>query len=273
MNENMEAIMISCWIRGGGFKHLDAILRYVSSIQVQCSRPVVITTDPCEGVECPATQVCQLDNHRNPICRCNAICSPDFRPVCGSDGKTYINECSLRVESCKSRRSLRIIFNGECSSEPLCAKDCPSCIVAFRMLTQGANPCENLQCGPGQECDIDRYGIATCQCPPSCEPVMRPVCGEDGVTYHSECDMRKSGCEVQKAITVQYRGACENRFLVPVYPFTFKCENGLTCRTNWSLKLGYGMVEDSSRVLSKLLEFSVKNIFTTRYALVKYEEN
>ncbi|GFT75410.1 hypothetical protein TNCV_3394031 [Trichonephila clavipes] len=72
--------------------------------------------DPCEGVECPATQVCQLDNNRNPICRCNAICSPDFRPVCGSDGKTYINECSLRVESCKSRRSLRIIFSGECSS-------------------------------------------------------------------------------------------------------------------------------------------------------------
>ncbi|GFT75413.1 hypothetical protein TNCV_3394061 [Trichonephila clavipes] len=63
------------------------------------------------------------------------------------------------------------------------------------MLTQGANPCENLQCGPGQECDIDRYGIATCQCPPICEPVMRPVCGDDGKTYHSECDMRKSGCE------------------------------------------------------------------------------
>ncbi|GBO17385.1 Agrin [Araneus ventricosus] len=145
-------------------------------------------SDPCEEVECPATQVCQLDNNRNPICRCNSICSPDFRPVCGSDGKTYINECSLRVESCKSRRSLRIIFSGECSS--------------------GANPCENLQCGPGQECDIDRYGIATCQCPPICEPVMRPVCGDDGNTYHNECDMRKSGCEVQKLLIVNYRGAC-----------------------------------------------------------------
>ncbi|KAG8184137.1 hypothetical protein JTE90_008916 [Oedothorax gibbosus] len=144
--------------------------------------------DPCEGVECPATQVCQLDNGRQPICRCNSICSPDFRPVCGSDGRTYVNECSLRVESCKSRRSLRIIFSGECSS--------------------GANPCQNLQCGHGQDCDIDRYGIATCRCTPVCEPVMRPVCGEDGATYHSDCDMRRSGCEAQKELRFAYRGVC-----------------------------------------------------------------
>ncbi|XP_067139289.1 agrin-like isoform X1 [Centruroides vittatus] len=144
--------------------------------------------DPCEGVECPASQVCQLDENRNPICRCNAICSPDFRPVCGSDGKTYTNECSLRVEACKSRRSLRIIYTGECSS--------------------GANPCENLQCGPGQECDIDRYGIATCQCPGACEPVMRPVCGTDERTYDSQCELRRLACVRKQDVLVAYRGEC-----------------------------------------------------------------
>ncbi|XP_067139294.1 agrin-like isoform X3 [Centruroides vittatus] len=151
--------------------------------------------DPCEGVECPASQVCQLDENRNPICRCNAICSPDFRPVCGSDGKTYTNECSLRVEACKSRRSLRIIYTGECSS-------------AFRLLNQGANPCENLQCGPGQECDIDRYGIATCQCPGACEPVMRPVCGTDDKTYDSQCELRRQSCVLQQPVSMDYRGVC-----------------------------------------------------------------
>lgn len=75
-----------------------------------------LVLDPCEGVECPSSQVCQLDEHRNPICRCNAICSPDLRPVCGSDGKTYTNECTLRVEACKSRKSIRIIYTGECSA-------------------------------------------------------------------------------------------------------------------------------------------------------------
>ena len=71
-------------------------------------------TDPCDGVECPASQICQLDDHRNPICRCNAVCNQDFKPVCGSDGKTYTNECILRVEGCKARRSLRIIHSGVC---------------------------------------------------------------------------------------------------------------------------------------------------------------
>jgi hypothetical protein len=76
-----------------------------------------IETDPCDGVECPASQICQLDDHRNPICRCNAVCNQDFKPVCGSDGKTYTNECILRVEACKSRRSLRIIHSGICGGK------------------------------------------------------------------------------------------------------------------------------------------------------------
>lgn len=73
-------------------------------------------TDPCEGVQCPIAQICQLDESRNPICRCNAICPYELNPVCGSNGKTYTNECFLRVEGCKARKSLRIMYSGECGS-------------------------------------------------------------------------------------------------------------------------------------------------------------
>ncbi|XP_023225302.1 agrin-like isoform X1 [Centruroides sculpturatus] len=144
--------------------------------------------DPCEGVECPAFQDCQLDENRNPICRCNAICTTDIRPVCASDGKTYTNECTLRVEACKSRRNLRIIYSGECN--------------------KGVNPCDSLRCSPGQQCHIDHYGIATCQCPSPCEPAMRPVCGNDGLTYDSECELIRRACLEQKNISMAYRGAC-----------------------------------------------------------------
>ena len=75
---------------------------------------MTLSLDPCDGVECPSAQVCQLDGQRNPICRCNAICEDDLKPVCGSDGKTYTNDCFLRVEACKARRSLRIVHSGQC---------------------------------------------------------------------------------------------------------------------------------------------------------------
>lgn len=44
--------------------------------------------DPCDSIDCPVNQVCQLDDNRNPICRCNAICNLDFKPICASDGET-----------------------------------------------------------------------------------------------------------------------------------------------------------------------------------------
>ncbi|GIY45045.1 hypothetical protein CEXT_776841 [Caerostris extrusa] len=130
--------------------------------------------DPCDGVECPTSQICQLDESRHPICRCNSVCNPDFRPVCGSDGRTYTNECTLRVEACKSRKNIRIIYTGECST--------------------GSNPCDNLQCSPYQNCEIDVHGTATCQCDEACEKAVRLVCGSDRQTYPNECEMKREGC-------------------------------------------------------------------------------
>ncbi|XP_054715534.1 agrin-like [Uloborus diversus] len=151
--------------------------------------------DPCEGVECPNAQVCQLDDNRNAICRCNAICSEDLKPVCGSDGKTYTNECTLRVDACKSRKNIRVVYAGRCSTDLL-------------LIFLGKNPCESLQCGPFQECDIDKYGIASCQCPSNCESVMRPVCASDGQTYHNECELQRNACLKQMNVAVLYSGPC-----------------------------------------------------------------
>ncbi|GAB6019276.1 hypothetical protein CHUAL_000876 [Chamberlinius hualienensis] len=142
--------------------------------------------DPCDGVQCSSLQVCQMDESRNPVCRCNGICSANYRPVCGSDGKTYSNECVMRVEACKARTNLRIIHWGECKS----------------------NPCDAMTCSHGKICDIDRFGIATCHCPASCEPVMRPVCGTDDVTYDNECELKRSACLKERDIRVQYVGVC-----------------------------------------------------------------
>ncbi|XP_041975389.1 agrin-like isoform X3 [Aricia agestis] len=143
--------------------------------------------DPCAGVTCPDPEVCQLDDKRQPSCRCAEPCPLEFSPVCASDGKTYSNECQMHRESCRARKQLKIIFKGQCSS--------------------GLNPCAEVECRHGAECRVEGGG-AVCACPPACEPVLRPVCGSDARTHDSECELRRAACLLGRELKVVHAGAC-----------------------------------------------------------------
>ena len=47
---------------------------------------------------------------------CNTGCTREFRPVCGSDGRTYNNACILDAENCKEGTSVKIAKQGACES-------------------------------------------------------------------------------------------------------------------------------------------------------------
>ena len=47
--------------------------------------------------------------------KCSALCSKEYNPQCGSDGKTYSNPCRMRYATCKSGGLITLAYPGECS--------------------------------------------------------------------------------------------------------------------------------------------------------------
>ncbi|XP_065165658.1 agrin-like isoform X4 [Atheta coriaria] len=194
-----------CGSDGVNYKDQCELQRAACESKINVTIKFLGKCDPCLGIQCPEPEICQLDEHRNPVCRCGDVCPLEFTPVCASDGKTYANECSLRQEACRARKTLNIIYRGKCSS--------------------GANPCKSVQCLLGEECAIDKFGIARCECPLACEPVMRPVCAKDGRTYPSECELIRAGCLARVAVEIGHVGVCGGTSPCSDY----ECKYGATC--------------------------------------------
>uniref|UniRef100_A0A803V0A4 Kazal-like domain-containing protein n=1 Tax=Ficedula albicollis TaxID=59894 RepID=A0A803V0A4_FICAL len=57
-----------------------------------------------------------------------------------------------------------------------------------------------------------------CVCPTECVPSAQPVCGTDGNTYGSECELHVRACTQQKNILVASQGHCSECHPVPRVP-------------------------------------------------------
>uniref|UniRef100_T1JZW6 Agrin n=1 Tax=Tetranychus urticae TaxID=32264 RepID=T1JZW6_TETUR len=142
--------------------------------------------DPCAFVVCNYGAVCipQDSKDVNELCQC-PYCEDSGPSVCGSDGITYSSQCSLSTACCTEKRYITVRYDGPCQT------------------------CLDMNCMHYSVCEIDlETSKAHCVCPKVCIRDDRPVCGSNGKTYESECELQMASCHLQINLTVAHHGSC-----------------------------------------------------------------
>ncbi|XP_078805810.1 agrin isoform X8 [Oryzias latipes] len=149
----------------------------------QCRR-----LDECQD-ECLFNAVCVVEPE-GPRCSCDPLeCDDTYKPLCGRNGRTYTNDCLRRKAECEMKTLISIRSQGPCDLNT------PS-------------PCLDKVCKHGAVCVV-KNNEPVCECPEACQLTSDPVCGSDGHSYGSPCEMRAMGCAFQKTIHIQHKGLCD----------------------------------------------------------------
>uniref|UniRef100_A0A3B4X1Y9 Agrin n=1 Tax=Seriola lalandi dorsalis TaxID=1841481 RepID=A0A3B4X1Y9_SERLL len=139
--------------------------------------------------DCLFNAVCLIEQ-LSARCSCDPIeCDGTYKPVCGKDGRTYTNDCMRRKAECLSKALIPMKHRGPCDLNV-------------------RSPCLDKVCDHGAVCVV-KNDEPVCECPEACPQTSDPVCGSDGHSYGSPCEMRAMGCALQRAIHIQHKGPCD----------------------------------------------------------------
>ncbi|CAI9532830.1 unnamed protein product, partial [Staurois parvus] len=70
----------------------------------------------CANVFCGAGRECAVTEKGDPTCLCIEKCKSHKRPVCGSNGKTYLNHCELHRDACLTGSKIQVDHDGHCKA-------------------------------------------------------------------------------------------------------------------------------------------------------------
>ncbi|KAM9540166.1 follistatin-A-like [Salvelinus alpinus] len=147
--------------------------------------------ETCDSVDCGPGKRCKMNKRNKPRCVCAPDCSNVTRrgSICGSDGKSYKDECTMLRARCRNHPDLEVQYHGRCRKT-----------------------CHGVRCPGSASCVVDQTNNAYCvTCNHQCPEVKSPdqyLCGNDGVVYASACHLRRATCILGRSIGVAYEGKC-----------------------------------------------------------------